>query len=110
MSRFWTRNFASRNDSRAGMAPEKRDATALAADVGGVAGGGGAAAGGAASPPPTGAAVGAAESAGAVGTAGVACPSAAGLARSIRFNSDMCGVLPSAACEESALGGLIGLG
>src|SRR6187455_2373408 len=47
--------------------------------------------------------------AGAAGTAGVASPSAAGRARSMRFSSDMCEVLPSAACEESALGGLIGL-
>src|SRR5688500_16118737 len=82
------------------MAPAKRDGAAGGGAVGGAPG---VCAGGCGVPPVGGTAA---------GTAGVCdSPSAAGRARSIRFSNDMCCVLPisSAACEESALGGLIGL-
>src|SRR5918997_1089095 len=81
------------------MAPVKRVVTPPA--PGGATGGGGA--------PAAGGAAGGWGAPGAAGTAGVASPSAAGRARSIRFNRDMGSILPSTACEESALGGLIGL-
>ena len=84
MSRFWTRNFASRKDSRAGMAPVKREGICAGGRRRRLPAGGGL--GGEALPH---------EPAGpAAGTAGVAVPSAAGRARSMRFNSDMCRVLP----------------
>src|SRR5688500_11577998 len=100
MSRFWTRNLASRNDSRAGRAPVNRDGAAC----------GGAGRSGSAGPPVDDGGVGASPPWGGTGagTAGTASPSAAGRARSIRFSSDIGSVLPLTACEESALCGLIG--
>ena len=59
MSRFWTRNFASRNDSRAGIAPANRDVTPAAG-------------GGAVGVPPGGGAGGCDPPAGGVGAAGTA--------------------------------------
>src|SRR5687768_18020578 len=82
------------------MAPENRDGAAVGGGVGELPEVG---AGGCEAPP-------GATGTGGAGPAGVASPSAAGRARSIRFSNDMCSVLPSAACEEAALRGLIGLG
>ena len=94
ISRFWTRNFASRNDSRAGIAPRngarrrarRRPAAAESARP-------------AAGPAPA--------TRGTAGTFGPS-PSAAGRARSILFSSDMTlRSFPLTACEESALVGLV---